>query len=311
MHKLFIDPEVGQLFLDVAEAGSLSKAAERTGKSQPYISRVVAGLEADWGGRLFRRTGRGVALTDFGETVVPRIKAWLVDTQDLVDDFRTYAGNPNGEVKIGTLPSTSSPLMSALFVRVRQRFPGIRLRFKEGYHSQIQSWLESGQVDIGIVLSYDSLRKKDDIALSEFDAYLCGPANDSVTSHDTVEFRTVLDLPLIVPAKPGLLTRHLDFLCTDYGKTINTVVEVNSLAMQRDIVAAGNAYAILSYAAVANDVKSGRLQASRIVSPRIVQYLSIAFSKHGPITNVTREVIKQFKDLVPEIPTDVRPKNPS
>jgi DNA-binding transcriptional LysR family regulator len=242
-----------------------------------------------------------VALTDFGETVVPRIKAWLLDTQSLVEDFKTYAGNPNGEVKIGTLPSTSSPIMSALFVRVRQRFPGIRLRFREGYHSQIQSWLESGEVDIGIVLAYDSDRKKDDIALVEFETYLCGAANDVVTSQDTVEFEVLLDLPLIVPAKPGLLARHLDSLCDGYGKSFNSILEVNSLTMQRDIVAVGDAYAILSYAAIAEDVKSGRLQASRIVNPSIIQYLSVALSRHGPITKVTREVLKQLIELVPQI----------
>jgi DNA-binding transcriptional LysR family regulator len=303
MNKYLIDPEVAQLFLDVAEAGSLSRASDRTGKSQPHISRVMAGLETEWGGRLFRRTGRGVALTDFGETVVPRIKAWLVQTQDLVDDFKTYSGNPNGEVKIGTLPSTSSPIMSALFVRIRQRFPGIRLRFKEGYHSQIQSWIESGQVDIGVSLAYEPAPKGYDIPLIEFDAFLCGAANDEMTRGGTVEFSALLDLPLIVPAKPGILTKHLDLLCTPYGKEINAVLEVNSLALQRDIVATGSAYAILSYAAVASDIKAGRLQASRIVNPTIVQYLSVRLSKHGPLTRVTREVLKQLRELMPELDT--------
>jgi LysR family transcriptional regulator, nitrogen assimilation regulatory protein len=308
MHTNLIDPEVAELFLCVAEVGSLSKAAERTGKSQPHISRVMAGLEAEWGGRLFRRTGRGVALTDFGEVVAPRVKEWLTQTQDLVEGFKTYAGNPNGEVKIGTLPSTSSPIMSALFVRVRKRFPGIRLRFKEGYHSQIQSWLESGQVDIGVVLAFEPTPRGDDIPLIEFDAFLCGAGGDSVTRSGTVEFSTLLELPLIVPSKPGILTRHLDMLCSQYGKNINTILEVNSLALQRDIVAAGNAYAILSYAAVASDVKAGRIQASRIVNPSIIQYLSVGLSKHGPITKVTREVLQQLKELMPEIEMQVRIK---
>jgi len=55
MRKILIDPEIVQLFLDVAETGNFSKVAERTGKSQPYISRALGSLEAEWGGRLFRR----------------------------------------------------------------------------------------------------------------------------------------------------------------------------------------------------------------------------------------------------------------
>jgi LysR family nitrogen assimilation transcriptional regulator len=296
-----IDPEMAQLFLDVAEAGSLSKAAERIGKSQPYISRAIVRLEADWGGPLFRRTGRGVALTDFGETVLPQVRSWLLETQSLLESFKSYSGNPNGEVTIGSLPSTSSPIMSALFVRMRQRMPGIRLRFKEGYNNQIQSWLASGQVDIGIVLSYNSDRGVGDIPLVEFPTYLCGAAGDAITSQPTVEFTELLDLPMTLPANPGVLTRHLEFLCAEYGRSVNAILEVNSLAMQRDIVASGAAYSILSYSAVADEVRRERIQASRIVSPGIVQYLSIGLAKHGPLTKVTREVIRELRAVVHEL----------
>jgi DNA-binding transcriptional LysR family regulator len=301
MRKVLIDPAVVQLFLDVAETGNFSKVAERTGKSQPYISRVLGALEAEWGGRLFKRTGRGVELTDFGESVVPQVKSWLADTQSLVENFKTYAGNPNGEVTIGSLPSTSSPMMSALFVRIRQRFQGIRLRFREGYHRQIQSWLENGQVDIGIVLSYEAETRKDDIALTAFPTYLCGAVGDELTRRATVNLEEMIGLPFILPVNPGMLTKHLNNVSPGFIQQISPVLEVNSLAMQRDIVASGSGFAILSYGAVAADVRAGRLQASLIVNPGITQYLSIGVSKQGPITKVTREVIQQLRDLVEEM----------
>jgi DNA-binding transcriptional LysR family regulator len=301
MRKVLIDPAVVQLFLDVAETGNFSKVAERTGKSQPYISRVLGALEAEWGGRLFKRTGRGVELTDFGESVVPQVKSWLADTQSLVENFKTYAGNPNGEVTIGSLPSTSSPMMSALFVRIRHRFPGIRLRFREGYHRQIQSWLENGQVDIGIVLSYEAETRKDDIALTAFPTYLCGAVGDELTRRATVDLEEMIGLPFILPVNPGMLTKHLNNVSPGFIHKISPVLEVNSLAMQRDIVASGSGFAILSYGAVAADVRAGRLQASLIVNPGITQYLSIGVSKQGPITKVTREVIQQLRDLVEEM----------
>jgi hypothetical protein len=55
-------------------------------------------------------------------------------------------------------------------------------------------------------------------------------------------------------------------------------------------------------------VKAGRIQASRIVNPSIIQYLSVGLSKHGPITKVTREVLQQLKELMPEIEMQVRIK---
>ncbi len=60
-----------KLFIQVAEAGSLSKAAVLLDSVQSAISRQIAALERDCGRRLFDRTGRGVTLTDFGKRVFP------------------------------------------------------------------------------------------------------------------------------------------------------------------------------------------------------------------------------------------------
>ena len=59
-----MDYAAWKLFVDAAELGSLSKVAVAYGTSQPHISRRISELERECGGRLFQRTGRGVALTE-------------------------------------------------------------------------------------------------------------------------------------------------------------------------------------------------------------------------------------------------------
>ena len=58
-----------RLFLEVAESGSLSRVAAERQTVQSHISRQVSNLEKACGGPLFRRTGSGVVLTEFGEYV--------------------------------------------------------------------------------------------------------------------------------------------------------------------------------------------------------------------------------------------------
>jgi DNA-binding transcriptional LysR family regulator len=58
-------------FLAVAETGSLSRAALKLGMSQPTLTRRMAALEERLRAELFRRTPRGVELTEAGESVLP------------------------------------------------------------------------------------------------------------------------------------------------------------------------------------------------------------------------------------------------
>ncbi|QJW83760.1 LysR family transcriptional regulator [Ramlibacter terrae] len=108
------------LFVQVADAGSVTAAALALDMQQSVVSRHIARLEAEAGTRLFRRTGRGVVLTEFGEQVYPRVKALLRDAEQLADDMRTSRGVPAGDVRFGLLPSTVPVLAGALFTAVRK-----------------------------------------------------------------------------------------------------------------------------------------------------------------------------------------------
>ena len=84
-----MDYAAWKLFIDAAELGSLSKVAVAYGTSQPHISRRIGELEQACGGRLFERTGRGVVLTELGQRIAPKVRAWMVSTDQLVNDVRT------------------------------------------------------------------------------------------------------------------------------------------------------------------------------------------------------------------------------
>jgi DNA-binding transcriptional LysR family regulator len=80
------------LFVKVTELGSLTHAAAVLDMPQSVISRQIGVLERECGSRLFRRTGRGVVLTDFGQQIFPRVKALIAQADPLSDDIRTSSG---------------------------------------------------------------------------------------------------------------------------------------------------------------------------------------------------------------------------
>ena len=71
-------------FCSVASGGGFSRAAAALGVAQSVLSRQVSALEAELGGRLFHRTGRGALPTELGLALLPRAKGVLAESEQLV-----------------------------------------------------------------------------------------------------------------------------------------------------------------------------------------------------------------------------------
>lgn len=292
-----MDYAAWKLFIDAAELGSLSKVAVSYGTSQPHISRQISDLEREYGGRLFQRTGRGVALTELGQRVAPKIRAWLTSTEQLANDVRTSAGTPIGTVRIGSLPSTAHPLVTTLYYRLRKQYPLIQLAVREGQGAQLETWLEDGSVDLAVLYRSSPSPKNGDTYLIETPTYLVGAAGDEVTSRETVPFAALDNLPLVLFCRPSSWRNRLEQLSAEHGISLNVVLEADSLSLQTQVVADGGIYALLGPYAVAAASRSLRLQSTKIVSPAVNRHIALAMSRHGELTLACRTVMQIAREI--------------
>jgi DNA-binding transcriptional LysR family regulator len=286
-----------KLFIDAAELGSLSKAAVAYGTSQPQISRQISDLEREYGGRLFQRTGRGVALTELGQRVAPRIRAWLASTEQLASDVRTSAGTPIGTVRIGSLPSTAHPLVTTLYYRLKKQYPLVQLAVREGQGAQLETWLEDGSVDLAILYRPSPSPRNGDTYLVETPTYLVGAEGDELTSRPTVPFSALHDLPLVHFCRPSSWRNRLEQLSAEHGISLSIVLEADSLSLQTQVVSDGGIYALLGPYAIAAASRTCRLQSSRIVDPAVTRHIALAMSRHGELTLACRTVMQIAKEI--------------
>ncbi|MDB5964361.1 MAG: LysR family transcription regulator protein [Polaromonas sp.] len=290
-----------KLFIDVSELGSLTKAASAYGTTQPHISRQISDLERACGGRLFQRTGRGVVLTELGEQITPRVRSWLADTDQLLNDITKASGTPVGTVRIGVLPSTAHPLVSTLYYRLKDSFPLVRLVVREGQGSQLESWLDTGLVDLALVFRHGPQPREGETWLIKTDTYLVSRAGDPLTAGPTVPFAALDHLPLVQFCRPNSWRDQLDGLGRLHGIAINTAMEADSLTLQTEIVSRGDCYAVLGPYAIADGLRTGRLQAARLVEPDMTRYIAMALSRHAPLTLACRTVRQMIQDIVHDL----------
>lgn len=292
-----VDYALWKLFVNAYELGSLSKVAAAYGTSQPHISRQLNALEEECGGRLFQRTGRGVVLTELGSRMLPKVRSWLNATEQLATDIRSTAGKPIGTVRLGILPSTSHPLVSTLYYRLREQYPLVRLIVREGQGAMLETWLENGSVDLAILFRYGSTARNGDVYLLEKPTYLVGAVGDALTSTPEVSFSALDNLPLVTFCRPNTWRDQLDQLAAEHGISLNVVVEADSLGLQTHIVADGGAYALLGPYATAAASSVSKLQASKLVDPVIPRYIALAMSPHGELTLACKAVMQLTKEI--------------
>jgi DNA-binding transcriptional LysR family regulator len=116
-----------QVFFAVVQFGSMAKAANELGVTQPAVSEVVAGLEHAFGVRLFDRTPRGVEPTIYGRALLKRGMAAFDELKQGIRDIEFLADPTKGEVRIGCPDSLAGGLLAPFIETFCGRYPGIAI----------------------------------------------------------------------------------------------------------------------------------------------------------------------------------------
>jgi DNA-binding transcriptional LysR family regulator len=96
----FPDFEGLAMFAKVAEERSFARAAKTLGVSVPTVSRAVSRLEDRLGARLFNRTSRQLALTDFGLRLVDRAQRLYAEAEAAENAARELSSQPRGLIRL-------------------------------------------------------------------------------------------------------------------------------------------------------------------------------------------------------------------
>lgn len=114
-----------ELFVQVAETGSLSRAAELLNLSNASASRHLAALETRLGVRLVERNTRRLYLTETGQEFFQRSRAILADLRDAESTVNAAALDPTGVLRITASLSFSMHHIAPLLREYTDRYPNV------------------------------------------------------------------------------------------------------------------------------------------------------------------------------------------
>jgi len=229
-----------EAFVAVARTGSVGRAAERIGRTQPSISARLASLEQAWDTRLFRRVARGMTLTPEGSRLLPLAETTLRQLERL----ELAAGLPvNGahELRVGAGDALGREVLPRALAALVAERPGIEVRLLEGPGPRLVDALRNGEIDVAFVVRPVGETPPDGADVRT----VLRSAVEVLAPAGGTGRRRSLGLPALarerlVTLQPGsAFRRHLEAAFADADLRFRPAVEVGNLSLVRRFVAAG------------------------------------------------------------------------
>src|SRR5690606_2337041 len=227
-------------------------------------------------------------------------KMLIAQAQQLDNSITDNAGIPAGNVRVGVVPSMSRRLLPRLVADIQERAPAVRLMVLESFTGVLEEKLITGELDVAVMNRYQAKRDHEDI-LGYVDTMLIGKPGSPVLAEADVDYERIHRLPLVVPPLPDGMRAFLNREANARQIQINIRLEVNTISALTRIAASGQAFTFLPLLAVSDEVRSGKLAASRIVNPVMVRTISLGLNQHQPLSRAARLVAHRVRKLMSEL----------
>ncbi len=151
MSRLLFDLDVLRSFVTGVELGSFAKAADRVGRSTSAVSAQLKKLEEQAGTPIFRKAGRGLALTEAGETMLTYARRLL----DLNDEAAVAirGGELEGWVRLGLQEDFGETLLPQVLGRFARAHPKVRIEARVVRNAELVERVTSGRLDLALAWS--------------------------------------------------------------------------------------------------------------------------------------------------------------
>lgn len=139
------------VFTEVAQQGSMSRAAARLHLTPPAVSMQIKEIEAQVGLSLFDRHGRQATLSTAGEYFLVHAKRLLANLKEADNAMARFKRLEHGLLTIGIV-STAKYFVPQLLARFHKEHPGVEVRLRvAGNREQLVALMQAGEVDLSVM----------------------------------------------------------------------------------------------------------------------------------------------------------------
>ncbi|QQE77786.1 LysR family transcriptional regulator [Alicyclobacillus sp. SO9] len=287
-----------ETLVTVVDAGTLLEAAKQRHLTQPTVTRQLQQLERNYQIELFHRVGKRLLLNRAGEHVYQFAKRLIVLEQKLQDELGALGDPAVGTVHLGAGITPSLYLLPQVLSSYQKEYPRVQFQVRSGSSAETQEALLNGEIDIGIVTTFNHDDSLAGTPLYSDDLLWVVSPDHPLTTKSNLHPQDLQNVPFVLMPKSSGLRKIVDVIARDHQIELQTATETDSLESISRLVQVGLGVSVLPRSAVQSELNAGRLAAIRIESIRPAsRTITLVRRKDGFLPACTN----QFANLLLEL----------
>lgn len=237
-----------ELFVAVAEAGSIAKAADRCRTVASAISKRLSDLEAAYGTALLLRSSKGVAPTPAGLALLACTRAVLHQAGQLDLELRGYSAGSRGQVRVFANISAIVEFLPSALAAFLSAHPEIQVELEEQVSGAVAQAVADNLADLGIMSEVSAGHDLVLIPFREDELVLLVPPDHPLAQRRRIDFREALDFDFVGLHSDSALHYRL-LRAADAERALHLKIRVTSFDAVCAMVAAGLGIGVVPRAA--------------------------------------------------------------
>lgn len=249
-----------RVFVEVAQHGSVTRAAEALHLTPPAVSMQVKEIESQVGLPLFDREGRRISLSTAGEYFLVHARKLLAALQDAEHSMARLRRLEQGRLTIGIV-STAKYFVPRLLARFRDEHPGVEVKLVvAGNREQLVELLKSGEVELTVMGRAPRELATRSEAFAAHPMVIVAPPGHGLLALGHVPAAALAAYPFIVREQGSGTRNAMQQFFTEHRLMPTLAMEISSNETIKQAVIAGMGLAFLSLHTLWLELRTGLLQ---------------------------------------------------
>ncbi|KUM23132.1 LysR family transcriptional regulator [Mesorhizobium loti] len=217
-----------QTFLAVAASGSITKAADMLGRSQPAVTRTIQDLEAELGFELLHRIGRRVQLSEEGVAFEEEARRLLMSFTELAARAKMIAAGKGRILQIATTAAIGNGLIPAALAELKNAELPHETHVGHFLSSTVAQEVRSGRAELGFSSLPLDIPGLDVLRLYSAPVVVAVHEGDALAEFDVVPLSAFAGRRLATILNPLRFQSHISRTLAARGIETGPVIRTNT-----------------------------------------------------------------------------------